>query len=325
LGAEIDYQTPAVRLLRNQDGRVTGVVAETPEGDYKRFNAKAVVLCTGGYGSNREMMEKYSPWATSAIANLYHPPLNTGDGHKMGLWIGAAMDELPHCSMVFQGLTVDSHVYYNIARQAWLNVSIRGERFVNEMTPASVVARVDMLQPGHVKWTVWDGKWEDEVATFDDHMGRFMPPAPEYRETLQEAVGKGHIIEASTVEELAQRMEVPQETFLATVARYNELASMGEDLDFGKLASRLTTIEKPPFYAVKTGGSMYVTLGGLKVTPKLQVLDTDTNVIPGLYAAGNVSGGFFANLYPITVPGISLGRAVTFGRLAGLYAAAETT
>ncbi len=325
LGAEINYQTPAVRLLRKQDGRVTGVVAETPEGDYKQFNAKAVVLCTGGYGSNREMMEKYSPWALSAVTSYYYPQLNTGDGHKMGLWIGAAMDELPHCSMVFDGRIPDSLVYYTIARQAWLNVNIRGERYGNEMTPASVMARVDMLQPGHVKWSVWDGKWEEEVAIFGDPMGQLMPPAPEYRETLEKGVGEGHIIEASTIEELAQRMEVPQETFLATVARYNELASMGEDLDFGKPASRLTTVEKPPFYAAKTGGAFYVTLGGLKVTPKLQVLDTDTNVIPGLYAAGNVSGGFFASLYAITVPGISHGRALTFGRLAGLNAAAETT
>jgi fumarate reductase flavoprotein subunit len=332
LGAEISYETPAVRLLRQQDGRVTGVVAETPEGDYKQFNAKAVVLCTGDYGSNREMLERYSPWAAGSVYSHYYPPLNTGDGHKMGLWIGAAMDEVPHCSMVFDGRFTDHSVHkitgqawLTITRQAWLNVNIRGERYVNEMTPASVVARADMLQPGHMKWSVWDGNWETDVAAFADPMGRLMPPAPEYREILEKAVDRGYIKKASTIEDLAQVMEVPQETFLATVARYNELASMGEDLDFVKPARRLTTIDKPPFYAAKTGGGFYVTLGGLKVNPRLQVLDTDTNVIPGLYAAGNVSGGFFANLYPIVVPGISHGRALTFGRLAGLNAAAETT
>jgi fumarate reductase flavoprotein subunit len=332
LGVQINYNTPAVQLLRKQDGKVSGVIAATPEGDYRQFNSKAVVLCTGDYGGDREMLERYCPWAAESVYSHYYPALNTGDGHKMGLRIGAAMDEVPHCSMVLDGRFTDPSVHeitgqawLTITRQAWLNVNSRGERYVNEMTPASVVARADMLQPGHMKWSVWDGNWEADVAAFGDAMGRLLPPAPGYRETLQKAVDRGNIKKASTIEELAQMMEVPQDTFLATVARYNELARTGEDLDFYKPASRLTTIDKPPFYAAKTGGGFYVTLGGLKVNSKLQVLDTDANVIPGLYAAGNVSGGFFAHLYPIVVPGISHGRALTFGRLAGLNAATETT
>jgi fumarate reductase flavoprotein subunit len=331
LGAQINYNTPAVQLLSKQDGRVSGVIAATPEGDYRQFNSKAVVLCTGDYGGDREMLERYCPWAADSVYSHYYPPLNTGDGHKMGLRIGAAMDEVPHCSTVLDGRFTDPSVHeitgqawLTITRQAWLNVNIRGERYVNEMTPASVVARADMLQPGHMKWSVWDGNWEADVAAFGDTMGRLMPPAPGYRATLQKAVDRGNIKKARTIEELAQMMQVPQETFLATVARYNELARTGQDLDFYKPASRLTTIDKPPFYAAKTGGGFYVTLGGLKVNSRLQVLDTDANVIPGLHAAGNVSGGFFANLYPIIVPGISHGRALTFGRLAGLNAATDT-
>jgi fumarate reductase flavoprotein subunit len=331
LGVQIEYNTPAVQVLRKQDGGVSGVIAATPAGDYTQFNSKAVVLCTGDYGGDPEMLEEYCPWAAEAVYSHYYPALNTGDGHKMGLSIGAAMDEVPHCSMVFDGRFTDASVneitgqaWLTITRQAWLNVNIRGERYVNEMTPASVVARVDMLQPGHMKWSVWDGNWEADVAAFGDAMGRLMPAAPGYRETLQKAVERGNIKKADSIEELGRMMEVPQETFLATVARYNELARTREDLDFYKPTSRLSTIDKPPFYAAKTGGGFYVTLGGLKVNAKLQVLDTDANVIPGLYAAGNVSGGFFANLYPIIVPGISHGRALTFGRLAGLNAATET-
>ena len=88
------------------------------------------------------------------------------------------------------------------------------------------------------------------------------------------------------------------DTFKATVARYNELAKLGEDKDFGKRAACLTTIEKSPFYAAKLAVTLLVTLGGLKVNDKLQVLDTSDKVIPGLYAAGNTSGCFFSNDYP---------------------------
>ena len=140
---------------------------------------------------------------------------------------------------------------------------------------------------------------------------------------LDEAIENGNVLTAQTIEELAQKMEVPVETFKATVARYNELARNGKDLDFGKHPDRLTTIEKPLFYACKMEARYMVILGGLKVNTKLQVLDTERNAIPGLYAAGNVSGSFFGNQYPTTVPGLTHSRAWTFGRLAGLNAAAE--
>jgi fumarate reductase flavoprotein subunit len=140
---------------------------------------------------------------------------------------------------------------------------------------------------------------------------------------LDEAVGKGHVLTASAIEELAQKMKVPPVPFVSTVARYSELARQGKDLDFGKYPDRLTTIEKPPFYACQMEARYMVILSGLKINTKLQVLDTERNVIPGLYAAGNVSGSFFGNVYPTTVPGLTHSRAWTFGRLAGLNAAAE--
>ena len=116
-------------------------------------------------------------------------------------------------------------------------------------------------------------------------------------------------------------MAVPVETFKATVARYNELARNGKNLDFGKHSDRLTTIEKPPFYAAKLRLMFPAIVGGLKVNPRLQVLDTETKVIPGLYAAGNASGNFFSNDYPCTGPDLSHSWAFMFGRLAALHAA----
>ena len=107
-------------------------------------------------------------------------------------------------------------------------------------------------------------------------------------ERIQGAIEDGSLLEASSLEELAQQMEVPADALTATVERYNELVSMGEDLDFGKIPERLTAIDEPPFYAGKIPVLLLVTLGGLDVNTQLQVLDKERNVIPGLYAAGNV-------------------------------------
>jgi len=332
-GVEVNYETPAVRLLREEGGRVTGVIAQTPEGDYKQFNAnKGVILCTGGYSCNPEMLKAYIGFRGEQIlTSLYTPALATGDGIKMGLWIGAAMDEPPHCPMLFDIGMVDQREalpgIVKLVRQPFLNVNILGERFVNEDQWYGYTSNADQLQPGGMKWVVWDDKWEDEVGGFAGTVCERMidtPGAPPVKvlgdqwALVDMALEKGLIKKADSIDELAQIMEVPVETFKATVGRYTELARSGKDEDFGKDPQKLTTIEKPPFYACKTAPSILVTLSGLKINTRMQVLDTERNAIPGLYAAGNASGGFFANDYPIAAIGVSHGRALTFGRLAAL-------
>ena len=112
-------------------------------------------------------------------------------------------------------------------------------------------------------------------------------------------------------------------TFKATVERYNQLARMGRDLDYGKRPDRLTTLEKPPFFAAPIKQEFLIVLGGLNTNIKLQPLDADRKVIPGLYLAGNTVGNRFAVDYPTMCPGLSHGMAYVSGRLAGQYAAAE--
>jgi fumarate reductase flavoprotein subunit len=116
-------------------------------------------------------------------------------------------------------------------------------------------------------------------------------------------------------------MELPVDVFTATVARYNELARLGKDLDFGKRPDRLTTIEKPPFYAGKGFYGLLTVMGGLNLNTRMQALDRDWEVIPGLYLAGNTMGNRFAVDYPTLAPGLSHGMALHFGRIAGKNAA----
>jgi fumarate reductase flavoprotein subunit len=326
LGVDVRFESPAVRLLREGRNRVMGVIAQTSQGDYIRFNvSKAVVLCTGDYGNDRQMVNRYCLQSVSRLNCAYEPSVNTGDGHKMAMWIGAAIDDLPHCAMLFDWAIWSKEGLFNVARQPWLYVDLNGERFMNEDLPWAYECSQLMQQPGGVAWSVWDAKYEQEIPIMKSQCCKNMGP-PTYLwnpKQLDDALKKGNVLTAQTIEELAQKMEVPVNNFKATVARYNELARNGQDLDFGKHPDRLTTMEKPMFYACKMGSRYMVVLGGLKINPKLQVLDTDRNVIPGLYAAGNVSGSFFSNQYPTTVPGLTHSRAWTFGRLAGLSAAAE--
>ncbi len=243
------------------------------------------------------------------------------------------MEEGPH-ACVFEdggGKHLESpatHAGVGFVRLPWLNVNMLGQRYFKEDIAFVFVCNANMNQPDHSSWVVWDNNWEAETKKLGVYEGRagksiyssFHRTTPElYQKLIQE----GAIIKADTLEELVGKMGVPSAAFIATVKRYNELAELGQDLDYGKNPAWMLAIETPPFYAARTGAALLVTLGGLKINTRLQVLDTNLNVIPGLYAAGNVSGGFFSNDYPCNIPGLTHGRAFTFGRLAGLNASAE--
>jgi fumarate reductase flavoprotein subunit len=140
---------------------------------------------------------------------------------------------------------------------------------------------------------------------------------------MERYLKEGIVLAADTIEGLARKMQADPEVFKATVARYNELARNKKDIDFGVAGDKMKPVEKPPFYAIQVRNFALVTVSGLKINEKMQVLDKEGKPIPGLFASGNTSGGFFGDTYPRNVHGISHGRAITFGRLAGKSAAAE--
>ncbi|KUG03158.1 fumarate reductase flavoprotein subunit [hydrocarbon metagenome] len=321
-GVDIQWKTPAEQLVRDDQGKVISVIAKSEDGSYIKFNAATgVILATGDYGNNPEMLKKFIPSSEDIYDIAYPGTVNTGDGHKMGLWIGAAMDELPHAPMYFDQGVIGrpGGKPVPLTRQPWLYVNLNGERFSNEDLPYAYNCNAVRQQPEHVKWVVFDAKWPEKAPIFEQiACKRMIPPAPLHNEDEVKALIENETIKsAATIDELAGKMGVPIETFKANVARYNELATQGKDVDFGKRLECLTTIEQAPFYAVQTGATLLVTLGGLKVNDKLHVLDTELKAIPGLYAVGNVSGCFYANDYPNILPGNSHGRAITFGWLAG--------
>ena len=138
---------------------------------------------------------------------------------------------------------------------------------------------------------------------------------------IDDAIEKGYVLKADSIEELAELMEVPAENLTSTVERYNKMYDQGKDEDFAKQVGRLTSIREAPYYAILRQATLLCALGGLVINKDMEVIDMDHNPIPGLYACGNNSGNWFGGLeHPMVIPGMSLGRATTTGYLAGMAA-----
>jgi fumarate reductase flavoprotein subunit len=306
-GVKSYFKMTAKQLLRKGKGRVTGVIAQNAAGQYIQFNAaKAVVLCTGDYSNNSEMMAKYCPLTAYLPSDI---PTSTGDGHLMAMWIGGVMELGPHAPMMHgpAGPLLSS---------AFLQVNLFGERFQNEDVPIQSNVNALERQPGRMAWQVFDSKYPEEIPHHGIGLGKILVATDQVRQDVARIS-----VTADSIEELAVKMKLPVETFKATIKRYNELARMGKDLDFGKRPDRLSPVDKPPYYAGKSGYSLLAVMGGLNVNSNLQPLDKDWQAIPGLYLAGNTMGNRFAGDYPTMCPGLSHGMAIHFGRIAGLNAA----
>ena len=303
------FKTHAKQLLRKKKDRVTGVIAQNEVGEYLQFNAaKAVILCTGDYGNNAEMMAKYCP-QSAYLASMI--PTSTGDGHMMAMWIGAVMEPGPHTPMIHGPAGP-------LLCSAFLQVNLLGERFQNEDVPIQSNVNAIERQPGRMIWQVFDSKYPKELPYHGIGLGKIIIATEKVRLEVDKVA-----IMANSIDELAVKMKLPVETFKATVKRYNEMARLEKDLDFGKRPDRLSPVDSPPYYAGKSGYSLLAVMGGLNVNQKLQPLDKDWEAIPGIYLAGNTMGNRFAVDYPTMCPGLSHGMAIHFGRIAGLNAVSQ--
>jgi fumarate reductase flavoprotein subunit len=316
LGAEFYFSCPGVQLVTDGD-RVVGVIGQSADGAYIQFNAvKGVILATGDYGSDYEMCAEMCPWVVGTH-NYYSPRDNTGDGHKMGTWVGAKMETLPHTKMAHIHNSIDGSNLTDspVKSDPFLWVNQDGKRFANEHMEYAMVCNTVREQPDDVFYVVHDANFSDQRQEF------LNPRGAASEDAVQTAIDLGYTVKADTLEECAEAMGIPADALVETVARYNELVAAGEDEDFGKPAADLKPIEVAPFYLTRTYTPMDVTMGGLMVNAKMQVLNNNDDVIEGLYAVGNTAGGFYGGIdYDLEVDAFSLGRAVTTGRLAAQYA-----
>ena len=337
-GSEIRYEHTLVKLEQSAEGRVTGALMRRVDGSIVRISAsKGVLLATGGYVCDKQMFATLNPEAYMSCFGNSASALDTGDGIRAAMWLGAAKDA-DATAMIFDrgsaapGEPIDGNWeksgYFHLGSQPWLKVNVDGERFCNESVPYEFIVHAASLQPERVYHTIYDSNWMEHIRQFQQiGCARIIPSksggklqifSQEAEMGLLGGLEKAGIIQkADTFEELAQKLGMPADTFAATVQRYNELCRKGVDEDFGKEAHRMVALDTPPYYGVRQAGAVLCTLDGLRISTKMEVLNGEGRPIPGLYAAGDCSGGFFAHNYPEYIVGVAVGRTLTEGYLVG--------
>ena len=346
-GAEVRYSTKGVELILNDEGAVAGIYAQAAGSDgYLKITAPSVILATGDYLGNEDMMKFYAPECVENGINILSIDLddegnytNVGEGHKMGAWAGAAIEQW-HAPMIHHmggGAGADGRGVIGNNGYLWLN--LRGKRFMNEDLPGQQLENQVELQPQRKAYQFFDASWPEQLAYFPAAHGVACiyrdEPLPEYTASglrinvrtpadIDAAVEEGRCLKADTIDELLGMIEgMDVETAKASIERYNELARAGEDTDFFKSSQRLFALENGPFYAAECGCALTLgNLGGLESDEECHVYNTDRELIPGLYAAGATQGGRFAVQYPISLKGLSCGMCMVYGKIAGENAAA---
>ena len=296
-GVQTLLNTTATELLTDANGAVVGVKATGSTGETITVNAKAVVLTTGGFGANLDMVIKYKPelkgFMTTNAAGAQ------GQGIEMATAVGADtvdMDQIQihptveanTAALITEGLRGDGAVLINA----------EGKRFIDEVGTRDVVSAAEIAQTGSYSWLVVDQAMVDASSV------------------IQGYIKKGYTVTGQTYEELAKAMGVDEAAFAETMKTWNGYVAAKNDPDFGR-TSFAKALDNAPYYAIKVTAGVHHTMGGLKINTNTEVLKADGSVIPGLFAAGEVTGGVHgAN----RLGGNAVADFTVFGRIAGAAA-----
>ena len=341
-GAEFRWETELIKCEQDANGRVTGVIArDVKDRHYIRINAsKGVILTTGGYGNNLEMMQARQPWNQKIrIAAPGKGGNPTGDGIKAALWCGGEMDPLGAACTFNRAcvkpdeLAGDGVVgeWWWFGEQPFMKVNLNGKRFCNESGPYDYMLHSTIMQPGHTYCDIFDSDYAAQVKQMNEvgccrlypfdngsPSNRSIDDMPALFDSLLE---KGYLQKADTPEELAEKLNIPVDNFVETFNRYNEMAENGKDEDYNKEPYRLMPLKTPPYYGIRTGAWFLATLDGVRINTNMHPTRADGSEIEGLYMAGDCSGSFFSVSYPNLFTGLACGRTMVEGRRAGMLAA----
>ncbi len=297
VGARVN--TRAVKLLLDKDYKIAGAIVQGKHSGYYKIAAKAIVLATGGYGQNKEMIAFYRPTFKDMTSS--NNITSTGDGIKMALNIGASMTDIDWVQ-AHPTVGLDSRILISetVRGVGAVMVNIKGARFINELTTRDRASDAILHQPEKRAWLVFDSDLYKAAKMVQgyDHLGMLK--------------------KADSLAELAKLCDMDVKTLEKTAADYNKYRKAGKDEAFGRPDMPLG-LEKAPFYAVAVAPGIHHTMGGVAITPESEVLDIQSRPIPGLYAAGEVTGGVhgFNRL-----GGNAIADTVVFGRRSGEHAAA---
>ena len=292
-GVQILLSTTAEEILTD-GGKAVGIKATGAAGETVTINAKAVILASGGFGANLDMVVEYKPELKGFMTT--NAPGILGQGIAMAQAIGADtvdMDQIQihptvqydSAALITEGLRGDGAILVNA----------EGKRFIDEVGTRDVVSAAEVAQTGGYSWLVVDQKMADASSV------------------IQGYIKKGYTVEGKTYEELAEAMGVDSAAFAETMANWNQCVADKTDAEFGR-TSFANPLDTAPYYAIKVTAGVHHTMGGLKIDTNTEVLDADGNAIPGLFAAGEITGGVHgAN----RLGGNAVADFTVFGRIAG--------
>ena len=296
-GVKMMLDTTATEILTDANGAAVGVKATGASGETVTVNAKAVVLATGGFGANLDMVVKYKPELKGFMTT--NAPGIQGQGIEMAQAIGAAtvdMDQIQihptveanTAALITEGLRGDGAILINE----------EGQRFIDEVGTRDVVSAAEIAQTGSYSWLVVDQAMADASSV------------------IQGYIKKGYTVTGATYEELGKAMGVDAAAFAETMEKWNGYVEAKNDPDFGR-TSFANPLNTAPYYAVKVTAGVHHTMGGLKINANTEVLNEKGEVIPGLFAAGEVTGDVHgAN----RLGGNAVADFTVFGRIAGAAA-----
>ena len=296
-GVKMMLDTTANEILTDANGAAVGVKATGASGETVTVNAKAVVLASGGFGANLDMVVKYKPELKGFMTT--NAPGIQGQGIEMAQAIGAAtvdMDQIQihptveanTAALITEGLRGDGAILINE----------EGKRFIDEVGTRDVVSAAEIAQTGSYSWLVVDQAMVDASSV------------------IQGYIKKGYTVTGATYEELGKAMGVDAAAFAETMEKWNGYVEAKNDPDFGR-TSFANPLNTAPYYAVKVTAGVHHTMGGLKINANTEVLNEKGEVIPGLFAAGEVTGGVHgAN----RLGGNAVADFTVFGRIAGAAA-----
>ena len=300
LGIEIMLNTKATEILM-EDGTAVGVKAEDSEHEYT-VNAKAVIIAAGGFGANFDLMCSFDPSLANAVTT--NQPGATGDGILMAEAVGAAtvdMDQIQLHPTVYQETSM--LVSEKMRSLGSILVNQEGKRFTNDLATRDAVSAAELEQTGGYAYIIFDQNLVDQ------------------NKSAQEYIDLGMASQGETYEELAANMGLEGDAinaFVETMDVWNQAVADGEDKEFGRNNGMDADLSTAPFYAIKIAPGIHHTMGGIKIDTEAEVISTEGEVIPGLFAAGETTGGVHGGN---RIGGNAVCDFVVFGRIAGLQAA----
>jgi fumarate reductase flavoprotein subunit len=328
LGVKILLQTPVTKLVK-REGRITGVMAEDRAGEPVEAEAGAVVVATGGFGDNPQMIKKHIGYEWGKDLASFRIPGMVGDGLRMAWEAGAAASDM-NMEIIFHMPGEPQPELQETFRQPHLMVNLAGRRFVDEgiMPNSTFTGNAIARQKERTAYLIFDGSLKDHMQTAGfDNVHRPFPftKVGDLDALIDQARAQGYqdVHRAPSLEELAAQTGIDPAGLAATVEEYNGFCARGYDPVFNKSHRLLRALLHAPYYAAKFLPGGYGTLGGIKINHRTEVLDKEWNPIPGLYAAGTDACSIYGDSYVFILPGNTLGFALNSGRLAGENAAAR--